>query len=181
MNTSAPYKVLFLCTGNSARSVIAEYILRARSKGRFECFSAGSHPAGKVNPYTVEVLEKYFQLDASQARSKSWDEFRGIQFDFVITVCDHARETCPLWPGQPIIGHWGSPDPAAFEGDHDKTLQYFGNVAAQINSRIGIFLSFRDEQLNEWTVRSIGQQFALPAAPAPVSQQVSPASDLPIE
>jgi len=166
MSTKAPYKVLFLCTGNSARSVIAEYILRARGKGRFESYSAGSHPTGNVNPHTVEVLEKYFGIDASQARSKSWDEFRETKFDFVITVCDHARETCPVWPGQPIIAHWGSPDPAGFTGEHDAVLKKFVEVASQINSRIGIFTAFRDEQLDEWTVRSVGEKFTLPSAPA---------------
>lgn len=164
MSTRAPYKVLFLCTGNSARSVIAEYLLRARGTGRFESYSAGAIPAGKVNPYTIEVLNKHFNIDASQARSKSWEEYRDVKFDFVVTVCDKAKESCPIWPGQPVIAHWGSPDPATFVGDHDKTLKHFLDVASQINSRIGIFTAFRDDQLNEWSVRSVGDQFKLPPA-----------------
>lgn len=158
------YQVLFLCTGNSARSIIAEHILRARGKGRFESYSAGARPAGSVNPYAIEVLEKYFAIDATNARSKSWEEYKDVNFDLVITVCDKARESCPIWPGQPIVAHWGSPDPVAFEGDHDRTLKHFLDVATQINSRIGIFTAFRDEQLNEWAVRNIGEQFQLPPA-----------------
>lgn len=167
MSTKSPYKVLFLCTGNSARSIIAEHVLRVRGQGRFESYSAGSNPAGKVNPYAVEVLEKYFTIDASKARSKSWEEYRDVKFDFVITVCDKAKESCPIWPGQPVIAHWGSPDPVTFVGDHDRTLKHFADVASQINSRIGIFTAFRDEQLTEWAVRGIGDQFKL--APAPTA------------
>jgi arsenate reductase len=163
MTAKAPYKVLFLCTGNSARSVIAEYLLRARGKGRFESYSAGSHPTGKVNPVTIEVLDKHYGIDASAARSKSWDEYRGVKFDFVITVCDSAKESCPVWPGQPIVAHWGSPDPAAFAGEHEAVLRRFHEVATQINSRIGVFTAFRDEQLDEWGVRSVGEKFTLPS------------------
>ena len=166
MSTHVPYKVLFLCTGNSARSIFAEYILRARGKGRFECFSAGSKPAGKVNSYAIEVLEKYFSIDARQARSKSWDEYRGLQFDFVITVCDKAKETCPVWPAPTVVAHWGSPDPVVYEGDHDRTLKQFLDVASQINSRIGIFTVFRDDQLDAWTVQNVAEQFKLPPAPS---------------
>ena len=161
MNPKAPYKVLFLCTGNSARSVMAEYLLRARGKGRFESYSTGSHPTGSVNPFAVEILSKYYSIDASKARSKSWEEYQDVKFDFVITVCDRARETCPIWPGQPIIAHWGSPDPAAFEGTDVQKLRFFLDVATQINSRIGIFCAFRDEQLTEMHVRSIGGQHQL--------------------
>ncbi|MFH1499728.1 MAG: arsenate reductase ArsC [Verrucomicrobiota bacterium] len=163
MSTKSPYKVLFLCTGNSARSILAEHILRARSRGRFETYSAGSHPAGAVNPFALEVLNEQ-KIDTSGARSKSWDELRGIPFDFVITVCDKAKETCPLWPGQPVIAHWGSPDPAAAEGDHEAKLRIFRDVANQIAARINIFCAFRDEQLDEWNVRRIGEQFTTPGA-----------------
>ena len=164
MSTRAPYKVLFLCTGNSARSIVAEYLLRARGAKRFESYSAGAKPTGKVNPYAIEALAKHYNLDASQARSKSWEEYRDVKFDFLITLCDKAKESCPIWPGQPVIAHWGSPDPAAFVGDHDKTLKHFLDVASQINSRIGIFTAFRDDQLNEWSIRSVGDQFQLPSA-----------------
>ena len=116
MSQPSPFKVLILCTGNSARSVFGEYLLRAIGRGRFETYSAGSHPTGRVNPLAIRVLQERYRLDASGARSKSWEEFKGVKFDFVITVCDRARESCPVWPGQPVVGHWGSPDPAAVEG-----------------------------------------------------------------
>ena len=116
MNATTSQKVLFLCTGNSARSVIAEYLLRAKGRGRFEAFSAGAVPTGRVNPLALWVLKTHYLIDASAARSKSWDEFRAVKFDFVITVCDNARESCPIWPGQPVIAHWGSPDPAVVRG-----------------------------------------------------------------
>jgi protein-tyrosine-phosphatase len=163
MSTNAPYKVLFLCTGNSARSIMAEHILRMRGNRRFESYSAGSHPTGVVNPLALELLERY-HIDTSQARSKSWDEYRGVKFNFVITVCDRAKETCPVWPGQPVIAHWGSPDPAATEGSHDARFKVFMDVASQITARINIFCAFRDEQLNEWNVRNIGEQFRMTPA-----------------
>ena len=104
-----PYKVLILCTGNSARSIIAEYLLRRKGKGRFETYSAGSHPTGKVNPLALWVLKEQYDIDASDARSKSWEEFKDVKFDFVITVCDSAKETCPFFPGPPFIeGFQGS-------------------------------------------------------------------------
>ena len=112
MNQKTPLKVLVLCTGNSARSVLGEYLLRAKGKGRFEVFSAGSRPTGKVNPVAIRTLREKYGIDASDARSKSWDEFKNVKFDFVITVCDNAKEACPIWPGQPVIAHWSSPDPA---------------------------------------------------------------------
>ncbi|MDX2185751.1 MAG: arsenate reductase ArsC [Opitutaceae bacterium] len=156
--SSTPYKVLFLCTGNSARSIMAEHILRARGAGRFETFSAGSHPAGRVNPFALEILQQH-QIATDGARSKSWDEYRGVKFDFVITVCDHAKESCPVWPGQPVIAHWGSPDPAAVEGTDEIKRRMFLNVFSQIASRISIFCAFRDDQLDEWNVRTVGTQF----------------------
>lgn len=158
MTPRKTYKVLFLCTGNSARSIMAEHILRMRGNGRFECYSAGSNPTGVVNPIALEVLQQH-HIDTSNARSKSWDEYRDVKFDFVITVCDRAKETCPIWPGQPVIAHWGSPDPATVEGDHTTRYKAFLDVASQITARINIFCAFREEQLDEWNVRSIGDQF----------------------
>lgn len=163
MNPRKPYKVLFLCTGNSARSILAEHILRMRGNGRFECYSAGSKPTGEVNPLALEVLYQH-HIDTGKARSKSWDEYRDMKFDFVITVCDRAKESCPIWPGQPIIAHWGSPDPAAVEGDHKTQFKAFLDVSSQITARINIFCAFRDEQLDEWNVRSVGEQFGLSPA-----------------
>lgn len=165
MSAKSPYKVLFLCTGNSARSILAEHILRARSQGRFEAYSAGSHPTGTVNPLTLQVLQEQ-RIDTTSARSKSWDELRDIDFDFIITVCDRAKETCPVWPGQPVNAHWGSPDPAAAEGDDESKLRVFRDVANQIAARINIFCAFRDEQLDAWNVRRIGEQFTTPGASA---------------
>ena len=125
MNPKPPYQVLILCTGNSARSILGEYLLRAKGQGRFEVVSAGSHPTGRVNPLAVRTLREKYNLDASAARSKSWDEFKGVKFDFVITVCDNAKEACPVWPGQPMIAHWGSPDPAAATGTEDEKYRFF--------------------------------------------------------
>lgn len=147
MNPHPPFKVLILCTGNSARSIFGEYLLRAKGGGRFETFSAGAHPTGRVNPLAVRVLAERYGLDAGGARSKSWDEFKGIHFDFVITVCDRARESCPLWPGQPVIGHWGSPDPAAVEGAEEEKYRAFVTVASEIARRVDLFCAFSDEQL----------------------------------
>lgn len=133
---SKPYKFLFLCTGNSARSIFGEYLLRRLGGQRFQVFSAGSFPTGKVNPLAVQVLKDVYNIDASEARSKSWEEFTDVEFDFVVTVCDNARETCPIFPGQPIVAHWGSPDPAAVEGTDAEKYRAFKEVAFQINRRI---------------------------------------------
>lgn len=156
-----PFKVLILCTGNSARSVIGEFLLREKGKGRFEVFSAGAKPTGKVNPLALWVLQDRYRIEAAEARSKSWDEFKDVKFDFVITVCDNAKETCPIWPGQPIIAHWGSPDPAAFEGTAEQKKLFFIQVASQIARRIDIFCAFPDEKLQPLQVRQIGEQFKL--------------------
>ena len=99
---------------------------------RFEVFSAGSFPTGRVNPFAIQILKDVYNIDASEARSKSWEEFEGVEFDFVITVCDNARESCPVWPGQPIVAHWSSPDPAAVEGSDEKKYRAFRDVALQL-------------------------------------------------
>ncbi len=138
---SKPYKFLFLCTGNSARSILGEYLLRRLGGPRFEVFSAGSFPTGKVNPLAVQVLHDVYDIDASEARSKSWEEFKDVEFDFVVTVCDNARETCPIWPGQPLVAHWSSPDPAAVEGSDEEKYRAFKDVASQINRRLQAFTS----------------------------------------
>jgi arsenate reductase (thioredoxin) len=153
-----PYKVLILCTGNSARSVIAEYLLRVKGKGRFETNSAGSHPTGKVNPLAIWVLKEHYGIDASDARSKSWDVFKDVKFDFVITVCDNAREACPIFPGHPISAHFGSPDPASFEGTEEKKKWFFLQVATQISRRLDLFCALPDPQLSSMRVREIGEQ-----------------------
>jgi arsenate reductase len=101
------FKILFLCTGNSARSILPSFFLRRLDPKHFEVFSAGAYPKGHVNPYVLELLRDSYHIDATSARSKSWEEFKYVNFDFVITVCDRARESCPIWPGQPIIGALG--------------------------------------------------------------------------
>jgi len=156
-----PFKVLFLCTGNSARSIFAEYFLERLGGRRFEAHSAGACPSGTVNPITLEVLRERFNIDASDARSKSWDEFRNVRFDFVITVCDHARETCPVWPGQPIVAHWGVDDPAAFVGTPVERERFFHRVALTLYHRLQIFTSLPLGQLDrlklEKVTRDIGR------------------------
>ncbi len=128
--------VLVLCTGNSARSVLSEAILNKRGEGRFQAFSAGSKPTGKVNPYAIKLLSAK-GYDTSGFRSKSWDEFSGFdapKMDIVITVCDSAAgETCPIWPGAPVQVHWGFPDPAYVEGTDDEKLQAFSDVYDMID------------------------------------------------
>ena len=158
---SGPYRVLFLCTGNSARSVFAEYFLRRLGQGRFEVHSAGANPSGTVNPLTLKVLRDRFRIDASQARSKSWEELKGTKFDFVITVCDNARESCPVWPGQPIVAHWGVDDPAAFEGTASAKERFFYEVAMRLYRRMQLLVSLPLEKLSrlkvEMLTRDIGQ------------------------
>ena len=145
---SKPYKLLFLCTGNSARSIIGEYLLRRLGGERFQVFSAGAFPTGKVNPFAIQVLKDFYNIDASDARSKSWEEFNDVEFDFVVTVCDNARESCPVWPGQPIVAHWSSPDPAAVEGSDEEKYRAFKEVAFQIDHRLQLFTSLPLEKLD---------------------------------
>ena len=139
-----PYNVLFLCTGNSARSVMAECILNRWGHGRFRAYSAGSQPKGRVHPMTLRLLRDYnYRTDS--LRSKSWDEFAKPEappLDFVFTVCDSAaEEVCPVWPGQPMTAHWGVEDPAAFVGPEDKTIAFFKRVYGYLDNRIKIFVS----------------------------------------
>jgi len=147
--STTPIKVLILCTGNSARSIIGEYLLRKKGKGRFEVHSAGAKPSGTVNPLALWVLKEKYDIDAGDARSKSWDEFRDVRFDFIITVCDNARESCPVWPGQPVLAHWGSPDPAALEGTLDQKRWLFIQVASQIARRIELLCALPDAELKK--------------------------------
>jgi protein-tyrosine-phosphatase len=142
--TGRIFNVLFLCTGNSARSILAEAILNKAGKGRFRAFSAGSQPKGEVNPFALRLLRQS-GFDTAFARSKSWDEFAeegAPVMDFVFTVCDSAAaEACPVWPGQPMTAHWGIPDPAAVEGsDADRALA-FADAFRQLDARIGIFVN----------------------------------------
>jgi len=159
--TTNPLKVLVLCTGNSARSIIGEYLLRAKSHGCIQSFSAGAKPTGKVNPLAIWVLKDRFGIDASDARSKSWEEFKNVPMDCVITVCDNARESCPVWPGRPVLAHWGSPDPAAFEGPEEAKQRMFVDVALQIARRIDLMLALPSHHLDAFRLQEIGQQAKL--------------------
>jgi len=145
---SKPYKFLFLCTGNSARSIIGEYLLRRLGGSRFQVFSAGAFPTGKVNPFAIQILKDVYNIDASEARSKSWEEFKDVEFDFVVTVCDNARESCPVWPGQPIVAHWSSPDPAAVTGTDAEKYRAFKDVAFQIDRRLQLLTSLALDKLD---------------------------------
>lgn len=142
--TTTPYNVLILCTGNSARSILAEAILNQLGADQFRAYSAGSQPKGKVHPVALELLQDK-GFDISTLRSKSWDEFAAAgapNMDFVFTVCDNAAgETCPLWPGQPIKAHWGFPDPAAVEGSHAKQREAFETTFRDLSQRIRSFLA----------------------------------------
>ena len=147
-----PINVLFLCTGNSARSILAEAILNRVGAGRFKAFSAGSHPKGEVHPYALQLL-KSLNHDTSFARSKSWDEFAAPgapEMDFVFTVCDNAaNEACPVWPGQPMTAHWGVPDPAAVEGTEAEKHLAFADAYRMLNNRISIFISLPMQTLDQ--------------------------------
>jgi len=150
------YNVLFLCTGNSARSVMAEVLLNHWGKGRFRAFSAGSHPTGRIHPFTLDLLNG-LKLPTAGLRSKSWDEFalpNAPILDFVFTVCDQAAgEVCPIWPGQPITAHWGFPDPAAFVGPDVEKRALFADVFRQIENRIKIFAALPLEKLDRLAIQ----------------------------
>jgi arsenate reductase len=151
-----PYNVLFLCTGNSARSIIAEAILNRLGAGKFRAFSAGSQPKGAVNPHTIALL-KSLNHDTSTLRSKSWSEFTKPEappLDFVFTVCDNAAgETCPVWPGQPMTAHWGVPDPAEAKGSDAEIALAFKDTYRMLNQRIGIFVSLPLKSLDQLTLQ----------------------------
>ena len=150
------YNVLFLCTGNSARSIMAEAVLNRLGRGRFKAYSAGSRPAGEVSPYALELLKRY-NYDTALLRSKSWEVFAGEdapEMDFVFTVCDNAAaEVCPVWPGQPMSAHWGFRDPAAFVGSPAETAAVFAEVYGQIERRLDIFVNLPMASLDKLTLQ----------------------------
>jgi arsenate reductase (thioredoxin) len=150
------YNVLFLCTGNSARSILAESIMNKWGKGKFRGFSAGSHPNGKVNPLALDLL-KGLDFPIEGLRSKSWDEFAGpsrTHFDFVITVCDNAAgEACPVWPGMPMTAHWGIPDPAAVEGSEIEKKSAFTQAFKAMDRRIKLFLSLPIASIDQMRIK----------------------------
>ena len=163
--TVKPYQILILCTGNSARSIMAEAIINTLGAGRFVAHSAGSQPAGRVHPLALEKLSA-IGYPTAQLRSKSWDEFAATdapQMDFIITVCDNAAgETCPLWPGQPISAHWGFPDPAAVQGSAAEQRAAFEQVFQRITQRVRLLLNLPLASLDALAIRrelqNIGRQ-----------------------
>ena len=155
--TRRPYNVLFLCTGNSARSVIAEAILNRVGAGKFVAYSAGSMPRGEVHPETLALLKR-LNYDTSAFRSKSWDEFAAPgapALDFVFTVCDNAAgEVCPIWPGHPMTAHWGIPDPAAATGSQVDIARAFANAYGAMNNRIAVFANLPLESLDRLSLQA---------------------------
>ena len=157
MVSERPFNVLFLCTGNSARSILAEAILNRRGQGHFRGFSAGSHPKGEINPYAIAALEKA-GFAPQGLRSKSWDEFAGPDaptLDFVFTLCDDAAgESCPHWPGQPMTAHWGLPDPAAVTGNEAVKHLAFADTFRMLDNRIGIFTALPLKNLDRLSLQN---------------------------
>jgi arsenate reductase len=154
---SQVYNVLFLCTGNSARSIIAEVMLNELGRDRFKGFSAGSHPRGEVNPLAIETLSAS-GLETGGARSKGWDEFAqpgAPRMDFIITVCDNAAgEVCPIWPGKPITAHWGVADPAAVEGGDAQMRAAFRDAARILRRRVELLVALPDSKLDRLTAQA---------------------------
>jgi protein-tyrosine-phosphatase len=171
MSTTS-FNVLFLCTGNSARSILAEAYLNAAGKGRFAAYSAGSHPAGAVNPFALELLQKN-RIDAADLRSKSWDEFArpgAPVLDFVFTVCDNAAgEVCPIWPGQPMTAHWGIQDPAAAQGNDEVKRRAFLRAFSELSTRINLFMSLPLDKLDRLVLKKKLDEIGRTATGAPVS------------
>ena len=170
MTTEVTYNALFICTGNSARSILAEGILNALGQGRFHAYSAGSQPKGEVHPLALATLER-LRMPAAGYRSKSWDEFAAPGapvFDFIFTVCDNAAgEACPFWPGKPVTAHWGVPDPAAVEGTESQRLKAFRDAALTLRKRIDLLLALPIHQLDalslQRALQDIGRQSGEPA------------------
>lgn len=152
-----PYNVLFLCTGNSARSILAEAYLSSAGRERFRAFSAGSHPAGTVNPYALELLARH-RIDTAGFRSKNWNEFSrpgAPEIDMIFTVCDNAAgEVCPVWPGKPITAHWGVEDPAAVTGSDDAKRRAFLKAFSELSSRINLLLALPLDKLDRHALKS---------------------------
>jgi|TARA_R110002124_G_scaffold273077_1_gene442436 protein-tyrosine-phosphatase len=162
-----PFNVLFLCRGNSARSILAETILSRHGAGKFKAFSAGSQPAGQVHPYVIDLLS-HQNYPVSELRSKDWSEFaepNAPKMDFVFTVCDQtANEVCPVWPGQPMTAHWGIPDPAAFDGTEAEKRAVFAETMRYLTNRISVFVNLPIRSLDKLALQrrldEIGQSMS---------------------
>jgi protein-tyrosine-phosphatase len=170
MADTQPLNVLFLCTHNSARSIIAEAVMNRLGMGKFKGFSAGSQPSGRVHPYAMDLLQK-LNYDTSALRSKSWEEFtapEAPQLDFVFTVCDNAaNEVCPVWPGQPMSAHWGLPDPSAYEGSETERRVAFADTHRMLYQRIGIFTNLPLASLDKLSLQRRLHDIGRSKAPAP--------------
>jgi arsenate reductase len=171
MSTTS-FNVLFLCTGNSARSILAEAYLNAAGRGRFVAYSGGSHPAGAVNPFALELLQKN-RIGTSGLRSKGWEEFARAgapALDFVFTVCDNAAgEVCPIWPGQPMTAHWGIQDPAAAQGSEEVKRRAFLRAFSELSTRINLFMSLPLGKLDRLVLRKKLDEIGRAATGARVS------------
>lgn len=168
--TDRTFNVLVLCTGNSARSVMAEALISTMGRGKFVAYSAGSHPGGTVNPFAVEQIAAT-GYPPDKLRSKSWDEYAAPdapKMDFVITVCDNAaREVCPIWPGSPLTAHWGFEDPAAFEGSDDEKRRVFARIYRQILNRVHLFVNLPLAVLDRTAIKRELDAIGTPATVAP--------------
>jgi len=164
-----PFNVLFLCTQNSARSIMAECVLNRLGQGKFRAFSAGSHPRGEINPYALDLLRKE-GYDVSGLRSKPWDDFAGPdapRLDFVFTVCDQAAgEVCPIWPGQPMTAHWGLPDPARAEGNEAQKRLAFADTLRMLSQRIGILVNLPMASLTRMSLQRRLDEIGRDGSPA---------------
>lgn len=171
--TERTYNVLFLCTGNSARSIIAEALLNTMGGGRFKAYSAGSRPGGSLNPLVMEFLEAH-HIPTGTARSKSWDEFAkpdAPRMDLVVTVCDQAAgEACPFWPGQPALAHWGAPDPAAYMNDLETAKKVIREVFDGMQRRIALLTSLPMEKLDRLSLQREAREIAARTEPADSAQ-----------
>lgn len=174
MTANRPLNVLFLCTGNSARSILAEAILNRLGAGKFRGYSAGSHPTGKVNPLALNLLRKA-NYDVSRLRSKSWEEFAepsAPKLDFVFTVCDDAaNEVCPIWPGQPMSAHWGLPDPVKAQGTEAERNLAFADTMRMLTQRIDIFVNLPLDQLSKLSLQQELDAIGRMRREAPSEQQ----------
>ena len=160
--TPPSLKILFIGSGNSARSIIAEYLVRKLGKGKFNPFSAGINPEPSINAYVLRVLKELYKIDASDARPKSWEEFRDVVFNFIITSSEHAKGQVPAWLGNPVVAHWSTPDPEHFAGSDKDTFEYFWKVSQLIYRRVDLLCNLSLEKLDrlrlEQATRNIATQ-----------------------
>lgn len=167
-------KILFLCTGNSARSILGEYLLRHKGGDRFDSFSAGAAPKPRPHPIALRLLKQEYGIDASDAKSESWKVYQSVGLDAVITVCDHAAQSCPIWPGKTVVAPWFSPDPADFNGSEEEHYRFFHRVALQIEARIDRLLALPDEALHSGPVLLASQLTAIGEQVPELPRLISP-------